>query len=145
MERNKLNQNGVFLLDTFQVDYYGIPVIFQVCKTDVDKVAIYELATKEITQNGEKILVVTDKIRASDNPLLIPNCKNTYQKSDFWVKTNSAEEEPFLIFDISTNSILYYKAKLKGILFPKTNNIFAVKIENIKKYYWTNKERIIEA
>ena len=43
---NEPNRYGIYLLDMYMLDYYGIKLFFQVCKTTENSVFLVELATK---------------------------------------------------------------------------------------------------
>ena len=61
---DELNKYDIFLLDVFVLNYYGILVFFQVCKTKKDSVFLVELATKRY-KNG---ITLTKGFKASKKP-----------------------------------------------------------------------------
>ena len=66
---DELNDYGIFLLDIYVLNYYGIKVFFQVCKTTEKSVYLIELATKRY-KNG---IMLTKNFSASKKPYIILN------------------------------------------------------------------------
>lgn len=133
---NELNDNGIFLLDVFVLNYYGILVFFQVCKTTEETVFLVELGTKRY-KNG---ITLTKRFRAARKPLIILN-NNTHTKSTY-------EVVPYKMtvpINVTYGSPLYKKA-LEKTEFPITGTYYAEKVlEYANKYWITETEKYYSA
>ena len=131
---NEINKYGIFLLDIYLLNYYGVKVFFQVCKTTKETVFLIELATKE-TKEG---IMLTKRIKASKKPLIIRE-NNTHTKSKFEVKPiqlNSLNRNDYwLPIDIKVGDPIWNEAQ-KYNEFPAFGVAYAVKITDVINKYW---------
>lgn len=141
---NELNRNGIFLLDIYLLDYYGIKVFFQVCKTTRDTVYLVELATK-VTKEG---IMLTKRIKASKKPIII-RLNNTPTKSKYEVKPIKLNGKDFwLPIAINYNDPIYEEAQ-KYHEYPVSGIAYAVPIKDVLNKYWEKpveigKEEVID-
>ena len=142
-KKNELNKYGIFLLDIYLLDYYGVKVFFQVCKTTTETVYLVELATKT-TKYG---IMLTKTIKASKKPIIIHQ-NNTYTKSNYEVRPiNLKDNEIWLPIEINYNDPIYIEAK-KYYDYPAYGFAYAVPITDVLNKYWEkpvekNKEKEI--
>lgn len=133
---DELNEFDIMLLDTYILDYYGIKVFFQVCKTKPKSVCLVELATKK-TKYG---IMLTKQIKASKKPLIITE-NNTYTKSQYEVyPINLNGDEYWLPIPIDRNSPIYKEA-LQYEDCPSCGIAYAVPIKEIINMYWDCPEK----
>ena len=129
---NELNDSNIFLLDIFVLNYYGILVFFQVCKTTEKSVFLVELATKRY-KNG---IMLTKRLRTSKNPYIILT-NNTHTKSDYEVYPSRMG----LPIEITYGSKLHREAeKING--FAITGTFYAVHCWDYLNKYWVSSEKI---
>ena len=127
----ELNESGIFLLDTYLLDYYGVKVFFQVCKTTKHSVYLVELATKK-TKYG---IMLTKRIKASKKPLVILK-NNTYTKSEYEVTPiNLNGKEYWLPIEIHYGDLIHQEAE-KYYDFPAVGYAYAVPIKDVINKYW---------
>ena len=128
---DELNDCGIFLLDIYLLDYYGIKVFFQVCKTTKNTVYLVELATKR-TKYG---IMLTKHIKASKNPLIVRS-NNTYTKSEYEVKPiNLSGKEYWLPIEIKYGDPIHKEAE-KYDFCPVCGYAYAVPIKDVINKYW---------
>lgn len=128
---NELNECGIFLLDIYLLDYYGIKTFFQVCKTTKETVYLVELATKT-TKYG---IMLTKHIKASKKPLIV-RFNNTYTKSQYEVKPiNLNGKEFWLPIPINYGDPIYKEAE-KYDFCPACGYAYAVPIKDVINKYW---------
>lgn len=131
--KNELNDYGIFLLDIYLLDYYGVKVFFQVCKTTQKTVYLVELATK-MTKYG---IMLTKHIKASKKPLIV-RLNNTYTKTQYEVKPiNLNDKEFWLPIPINYGDPIHKEAK-KYCDFPACGIAYAVPIKDVINKYWQN-------
>lgn len=139
---NELNKDDIFLLDVFHLNYYGINVFFQVCKTDYDNVCVYEMATKVISLNGIKYDMLTKGLKPSKNPFVVPKSMNTYSKSNY--KVYPVRLDGYygvsIPIEINFNSPLYNKAILMGEEQPIIGTAYAFPIREYVGKCWARKD-----
>ena len=128
---DELNECGIFLLDIYLLDYYGIKTFFQVCKTTQKTVYLVELATKK-TKYG---IMLTKHIKASKKPLII--CfNNTPTKTQYQVKPiNLNGKEFWLPIPINYGDPIYKEAE-KYDSCPACGYAYAVPIKDVINKYW---------
>lgn len=128
---DELNECGIFLLDIYLLDYYGIKTFFQVCKTTKKTVFLVELATKT-TKNG---IMLTKRIKASKKPLIIRS-DNAYTKSTYEVKPINMNGKDFwLPILIKYGDPIHIEAE-KYDDFPVCGYAYAVPIKDVINKYW---------
>lgn len=134
--KNDLNVYGVFIGDVFQLHYYGINVFFLVCQTEVEKVYIAELKTKTIKIDGEKVDMLTKRMRYADKPYIVKENNNmTYTR--YAVTPVEINNNVYLPIEIDFDSDLYKEAiKLNDYVIWGT--AYAYKVED---YYNVGFER----
>lgn len=135
MERDELNEQGIFLLDIYMLDYYGIKVFFQVCKTRKNSVYLVELATKRY-KNGT---MLTKTIKASKKPIIITS-NNTYTKSTYKVYPVKLYNEYWLPIDIKYGSSINNLAK-EYVDYPSFGTAYAIPIKDYLNKYWEQREK----
>ena len=131
--KNELNKYGIFLLDIYMLDYYGIKVFFQVCKTTRETVYLVELATK-VTKYG---IMLTKTIKPSKKPYFV-RYNNTYTKSEYQVKPiNLKDKQIWLPIEIKYTDKIYEEAK-KYYDYPVWGYAYAVpmKLDDVLNKYW---------
>lgn len=129
--KNELNRFGIFLLDIYLLDYYGVKVFLQVCKTTKETVYLTELATKN-TKYG---IMLTRRIKASKKPLIVRN-DNTPTKSQYEVKPiNLNDKEYWLPIEIKYGDPIYLEA-CKYHDYPACGYAYAVPIKDVINKYW---------
>ena len=132
MWKNELNDFNIFLLDIFVLNYYGILVFFQVCKTTEKSVFLVELATKKY-KNG---IMLTKRLTTSKNPYIILN-NNTHTKSDYEVYPSRVG----LPIEVEYNSRLYNEALEKnGVALAGT--FYAVHCWDYLNKYWVSNKKL---
>lgn len=128
---NEINKYGIFLLDIYLLDYYGIKVFFQVCKTTKDTVFLVELATKRTKQG----IMLTKRIKASKKPYII-HTNNTYTKTKYEVQPiNLNDREYWLPIEINYGDKIHTDA-FKYCDFPSVGYAYAVPIKDYLNKYW---------
>lgn len=129
--KNEINDYGIFLLDYYLLDYYGIKVFFQVCKTRRNSVYLVELATK----TNKYGIMLTRTIKASKKPKII-RFNNTYTKSQYQVYPISLKDnEYWLPIEIKIGDPIYEEAK-KYCDYPAFGYAYAVPIKDVLNKYW---------
>ena len=132
---NELNNKGIFLLDVFMLDYCGIKVFFQVCKTTDESVLLVELATKRY-KNG---IMLTKNLLVSKKPYIIIN-NNTHTRSTYEVyPINMENREYWLPIEIKMGSKLYSEAHSD---YPPIGIAYAVPIRSFLNKYWIDDKEI---
>lgn len=127
---NELNDNGIFLLDVFVLNYYGILVFFQVCKTTEETVFLVELGTKRY-KNG---IMLTKHFKAAKKPLIILN-NNTHTRSTYEVVPYKMTVPIKITFDSPL-----YKEALKRTELPTIGTFYAEKVFEYANKYWIVEE-----
>lgn len=132
--KDELNDYGVFISDVYVLNYYGILVFFQVCKTTEKTVFLVELGTKKY-KNGITLL---KGLKASKNPLIITK-NNTIRKTEYEV---FPQKDLSLPIQIDFNTPIYKKA------LEHNNNVligifYAKKILDFNNVYWVVTEENI--
>lgn len=136
--KNELNKNGIFLLDTYMLDYCGIKVFFQVCGTTKDTVFLIELATKK-TKYG---IMLTKRIKPSKTPLIV-RYNNVFSKSNYEVRPIDLYGKEFwLPIQIKYGDAIYEEAKQYNE-YPPIGYAYAVPIKDILNKYWEEPEKIV--
>ena len=129
--KDELNRFGIFLLDIFMLDYYGVQVFLQVTKTTEETVFLTELATK-MTKHG---LMLTKRLRPSKNPLIVLK-DNSPTKTTYEVKPiNLRGKEYWLPIEIGYGDPIYQEAK-KYHKSPVYGYAYAVPIKDVIGKYW---------
>ena len=130
MWKNRLNDLDIIVLDTYVLNYYGILVFFQVCKTTEKTVFLVELGTKKY-KNG---ITLTKNLKPSKNPLIITQ-NNTWRKSTYEVKPVNNHTLPIMI---DTSMPIYRKAmdRLWWFDVPLSGIYYATKIIDYVNKYW---------
>lgn len=134
---NELNNQGIFLLDVFMLDYCGIKVFFQVCKTTEKSVFLVELATKRY-KNG---IMLTKNLSVSKKPYIIIN-NNTRTRSTYEVypiNMDMENREYWLPIEIKINSRIYKEARKE---YSPIGIAYAVPIRDFLNKYWLEDEEI---
>ena len=132
---DEINKQGIFLLDIYMLDYYGVKVFFQVCKTTENSVFLVELATKRY-KNG---IMLTKNLNASKNPYIILN-NNTRTKSTYEVSPTKLDTNEYMLpIEVKINSKLYLEAQ-KHISYPIYGTAYAVHIKDYLNKYWINEQ-----
>ena len=129
---NELNKYDIFLLDVFVLNYYGILVFFQICKTTKNTVFLVELGTKKYRDG----ITLTKNLKTAKNPYIILN-NNTHTKSQFEIYPVKIEKEPWLPIEIGVNSRLFKEA-LNRTDFPLVGTVYAVPLRDYANKYWVN-------
>lgn len=128
---DELNECGILLLDIYMLDYCGIKVFFQVCKTTRKTVYLVELATKE-TEHG---IMLSKGLKASKDPLIVLT-DNTPTKSKYEVtpiKLNG--KEYWLPIPIGYSDPIHAEATRYSD-FPPCGYAYAVPIGDVVDKYW---------
>lgn len=139
-----LNKQGIFLCDVFHLNYYGVHVLLQVCKTKENSVCVYELKTKIIDKN--KLLVCKDAGPKRKETLVVPVEMNTFRKSTFEVEPVLLHDtkEYSLAINVGYESPLFNAAKKLGIDWPIVGTAYAVPLKEWYGVYWEVAEIEIE-
>ena len=132
---NVLNNKGVCLFDVYVMDYYGIIVFFQVCKTTRESVFIMELATKRYKDG----LTLTKTIKGSKTPLVVVN-NNTYEKTKYEVIPTDDKRLPI---KIEFESKIWKEAR-KYVDWPRVGVCYAFPYNNYKNKYWKKPDKKIK-
>lgn len=128
---DELNQDGIFLLDIYLLDYYGIKVFFQVCKTTKNTVYLVELATKRTKQG----IMLTKRIKPTKKPLIILK-DNTYTKSQYEVNpVRLIQSECWLPIQIKYGDPIFREAE-RIMKYPACGYTYAVPIKDVINKYW---------
>lgn len=130
---DELNDYGIFLLDIYVLNYYGIKVFFQVCKTTEKSVYLIELATKRY-KNG--IIMLTKNFSASKKPYIILN-NNTRRKSTYEVYPVKNGYGHYLPIEVKLGSRLHEEA-LNRTDFPIAGTAYAVPVRDVLNKYWVD-------
>lgn len=136
---DELNEDGIFICDYYMLNYYGVLVIFQVCKTRKKSVFLIELATKIIDNK----IMLTDQVRASKKPLVIRE-NNVFTKSTYEVKPIRLNgKDLWLPIKIDFGDPIFEEAK-KYEPYPAWGYAYAVpmKIEEVVGIYWEMPEKL---
>ncbi len=136
---DELNEDGIFICDYYMLDYYGVLVIFQVCKTRKKSVYLIELATKIIDNK----IMLTDQIKASKKPLVIRE-NNVFTKSTYEVTPIRLNgKDLWLPIKIDFGDPIFLEAK-KYEPYPAWGYAYAlpVKREDVVGIYWEMPEKI---
>ena len=127
---NELNDNGIFLLDVFVLNYYGILVFFQVCKTTEKTVFLVELGTKRYKDG----ITLTKRFKAAKKPYIILN-NNTHTRSTYEVVPYKMTVPIMIDLDMPI-----YKEALKRTELPIVGTFYAEKIVDYANKYWITRE-----
>ena len=132
------NKDGIDYGEIFYLNYYDTNIFLKVCKTDVNRVCVYELATKKYKAEGELRECLSTgsstDLSPSRKPLLITE-NNCPSKSQFWVET----EVGAIHVPIPDMCPLYRTKLLQGLHPIKTARAVSLKEEmkvGILNYYW---------
>ena len=129
--KDELNRFGIFLMDIFMLDYYGVQVFLQVTKTTDETVFLTELATKK-TKYGT---MLTKRLVPSKTPLIVLK-DNTPTKTTYEVKPiNLKGKEYWLPIEIGYGDPIYREA-LKYHESPVYGYAYAVPIKEVIGKYW---------
>lgn len=134
--KKELNRYDIFITDKFILNYYDTILIFEVCQTEWEQVAIYELEVKEGEFAGRRGFMLDEKLKPSKNPYLVPEEKNSYSKSDYFVQPSTLFGDPRLLIEIPFGSKLYNKAIEKGYENPMFGMVYAEKIDEYRGVCW---------
>lgn len=135
---HEINEKGIMLLDVFMLDYCGIKVFFQVCKTTKKSVFLVELGIKKY-KNGITLL---KGFKPSKNPYII-TINNTQTKSTYEVFPEKIDDnEYWLPIEIKMGSKIYIKAITKNREYPPIGTAYAVPIKEYANKYWENSTEI---
>ena len=130
MMEDELNIYGVCLLDVYMLDYCGVKVFFQVCRTRAETVFLTELATKK-TKYG---IMLCSGLGSSKKPLVVTE-GNTHTKSRYEVKPIRIENEYWLPIEVKPGDPLYLEA-LKFVDCPPCGHAYAVPVGEVVNRYW---------
>lgn len=131
---DELNKHGIFIGDVFILNYCGIKVLFQVCKTTKNSVFLVELATKRYKDG----IMLTKSIKASKNPLII-NKDNTHTHSTYEVVPIKLEKDYWLPIEIKPFSKIHIMAlQRNGFEYAPTGYAYAVPVKEYYNRYWTD-------
>lgn len=136
---DELNKYDIFLLDVFVLNYYGILVFFQVCKTKQNSVFLVELATKRY-KNG---ITLTKGFKASKKPHIILN-NNTHTKSTYEVYPVPNGYNVMLPIEIDINTPIYQEA-WERTEYPIIGTVYAKPVYDYANKYWieeTGEEKV---
>ena len=137
MMEDELNIYGVCLLDVYMLDYCGIKVFLQVCKTKAETVFLTELGTKR-TKWG---IMLRKGLKASKTPLVVTE-RNAFTKSRYEVKPMKVDGPDYwLPIEVKPGDPLYMEA-LKYRDDPPCGTAYATPITEFVDRDW---EEPIEA
>ena len=124
-----MTKNGICIGDIYVLTYCGIRVILRVCNTSERYVYLYELATKRYKDG----YALTNRLKGSKKPLLVPKKDNVFSRSKFKVEANRIDKK--LSIRIDSNTLLYWEA-MKYVENPMPGPYLAHPFKNYRKYYW---------
>ena len=130
-EQDELNQYDIMLGDLYVLNYYGVLVFFEVCKTRTKSVFLVELKSEEYLDGT----MISRKIQASKDPLVITQ-NNTYRKSTYEVYPVEMEKgEYWLPIKVDYGSKLFKKAS-ECCVFPLSGYHYAVPMKDAYDKYF---------
>ena len=136
---DELNKYGIMLGDTYILNYCGVLVFFEVCKTRTNSIFLVELKSQE---NWDGTMI-SRKIQASKNPLIILE-NNTYRKSTYEVfPIEMVEGQYWLPIKIDYGSKIYKKAA-ENVEFPTYGYFYAIPYKNAYNKYFKKNIKIMK-
>ena len=132
------NKYGVEFGDYFYFWYYGINVIFFVCRTTSYKACLYELAKRKIKRGNKTVEALCDGLKPTKAPVIITE-NNCWSKSNFWVDIKDKEH---IYIPINEQMPIYKKAlKMNPDIILPLGEFTAIKLSEEKEngilnYYW---------
>lgn len=139
MDRNTLNNQGIYLCDVFHLNYYGVHVFFQVCRTSANSVCIYELKTKVKNMWGRKrIAIFEDAKPEREHTLVVPLENNIYMRSNFECAPIKLPDQKdyCLPIKVDYDSPLYKRALEVGAKSPLVGVAYAEKVNEWYNKWW---------
>ncbi len=128
---NELNIYDIFINDVFVLNYHGLLVFFQVCKTTEKSVFLVELGIKKYKKDG---ITLTKKLKPSKKPLIITE-NNTIRKTTYEVKPFKLDNILFIPIRIDWDVPI-----INLVEYPTFGIYFATPIKKYVGKYWKAKD-----
>lgn len=140
--RDEINRYGIFLTDIYYLNYYGINVFFQVCKTEYERVCLVELKTKIKKIDGEKREVLTKRLLVNKDSQIIPK-NSTYTQSSYRVTPTKIPEYDTYVLPIRIDYFSDFRRNALDITnqYCSAGIAYAVPLNEYLHKYWNHLER----
>lgn len=132
MNKNRINEAGVFIGDYFMLSVKGVPVFFVVTATEKDRAYLVELRKNDLDDGTVEL---DERLTPTRKPQVVLGCPNTAKGTTFWSSPVEIEGQLCLPIELGFSSPLLEEARRYGH-DPVAGTYYATKMDIPLQTLW---------